>query len=561
MTDAWSEVNDPATTPERLAELASSHPHYGPHIAAHPNAYPELRAWIAAYAAPAPPLPPAPSAGAAADPFGASAAPADPFAVPAAGAAGVSAPSASTSTPPPSQRSSPTAPRSRKKLVIGIAVGAVALLLVGGGVGGWWLLSRLGGASSPEAAAEKLLSGAQSFDMLTLYGSLAPSEVGALKSTFQAVADAKPAEEGYSSTQDALNALKGAVTITTDDLQFETEELADGVVRVAWTDGSITVDGDADEIATIAYDAGVGAALRSSYESWGYSSSEIDESLENARRGFADSLDLPYVIDAEEVGDDIGRELSVVTVDEGTGWYVSPVLSAADAVYLGYEGMGYDLARLGDEVVTATPFATPEDAAAGLADAVIAGDVDEIAAALPLSERRLMSIYGEWLVDPYGMSGGAAWAGDSNLSTTAAEFSAVVTGDRARITVEEFGTEYASYDSWSGLEILDRFSVEGQCYDYVDQWSYDDGYWDEGYYSWQDEWVENWVLEENTSGSCLNDVPVLERLGVEEMAIIAVQEGGGWLVSPIATIADIGAIAAPLLVEYYEDDRLEELYG
>ena len=50
MLDPRAELNNPSTPPERLAELAQQHPELGAAISAHPNAYPELQAWIAQYA-------------------------------------------------------------------------------------------------------------------------------------------------------------------------------------------------------------------------------------------------------------------------------------------------------------------------------------------------------------------------------------------------------------------------------------------------------------------------------------------------------------------------------
>ena len=47
-TAAWAELFDPATTGDRLAELAASHPEFAAQIAAHQNCYPELRAWAQA---------------------------------------------------------------------------------------------------------------------------------------------------------------------------------------------------------------------------------------------------------------------------------------------------------------------------------------------------------------------------------------------------------------------------------------------------------------------------------------------------------------------------------
>lgn len=41
-----SELADPHTSAERLHQLASAHPEFGPQIASHPNCYPELREWV-----------------------------------------------------------------------------------------------------------------------------------------------------------------------------------------------------------------------------------------------------------------------------------------------------------------------------------------------------------------------------------------------------------------------------------------------------------------------------------------------------------------------------------
>lgn len=49
---AWSELFDPATTADRLAQIAAAHPEFAAQLAAHANAYPELRAWAVTQAQP-----------------------------------------------------------------------------------------------------------------------------------------------------------------------------------------------------------------------------------------------------------------------------------------------------------------------------------------------------------------------------------------------------------------------------------------------------------------------------------------------------------------------------
>lgn len=54
MSDPKQLAADPSTTPEVLAQLAYQHPELHPLIAQHPNAYPELVAWIVEYGSPRP---------------------------------------------------------------------------------------------------------------------------------------------------------------------------------------------------------------------------------------------------------------------------------------------------------------------------------------------------------------------------------------------------------------------------------------------------------------------------------------------------------------------------
>lgn len=53
-TDAWAEVHNPATSAGRLASIVAAYPEFGRAILAHPNVYPDLRAWIEQRATSAP---------------------------------------------------------------------------------------------------------------------------------------------------------------------------------------------------------------------------------------------------------------------------------------------------------------------------------------------------------------------------------------------------------------------------------------------------------------------------------------------------------------------------
>jgi hypothetical protein len=56
LTEAAGLLSRPETTPQELAEIAAAYPELRPAVAAHPNVYPTLQAWIAQVTPPQPPV-------------------------------------------------------------------------------------------------------------------------------------------------------------------------------------------------------------------------------------------------------------------------------------------------------------------------------------------------------------------------------------------------------------------------------------------------------------------------------------------------------------------------
>lgn len=540
MTDASVEVRNPSTSAERLAQIAAERPDLAPWILQHPNCYDGLREWVRSYALPiaqasAPQIATdAASMAAQTVPYVPGASPGlhvDPFAGPGQG-------NNATAGKSPSARR-------RNRLILGLSIaGVAALVLAGGGV--WWFAASLTrGADSPESAISTLLSGVQHADPLAVARSLAPSEVHLLAEPLTRLAGSGSSETAIDFAG-FLSAVRDSVSLDAQQITLDTEPIADGVVRVLWTDGTLRLDGDEDALTHAVMDA-YAPILRAQTQSLGYSESETESIIEDTTTAMSEDLELTHTWEAAEAAEWTGVDaISLVAVDEGTGWYVSPLLSYLDHLFRNGVHAGYaDANDLGDEVVAAKVFSAPEDAAEGLLDALASGRTDRIAEALPLAERRALSIYGdhsldlEYLADRY------------SPDVEEALFSSVIEGDRARLSIDGLTVSFTE-ESGDGSSVLyDRWEVNGTCADWTDQFE------TSSYSSWYDEFT--YYVDEQRGSVCLDDNVWLDNLGAADVAVVAVRENGGWLVSPTATLADAAAIAIDHFLSYNESDSLAEI--
>jgi hypothetical protein len=560
MSEPRHEVVDPSTSAARLFELASSNPELAPWIAVHPNAYPELREWASGIGSVAPAVvtpatpasTPAPSEASAPEISQPAAVVAAAPAVPSDLAAPAPAPAQASIPPAPSDApDAPAAPVStakrlwttRRRLLIGIAAGVVALLVIAGGGVWWFVSSRLGGAASPTAAVEKLVASAQDVDPVAFYGSFAPSEVGELQTAFQKLADAHP-KNGVD-TSKVLSELHDALKVTSADMTYRETKIADGVARVTWTSGSMTVSGNETKMADALFSL-YEPTLRASLKRAGESTSEIDDSVSNARSSLEKGIHLPQTLDAK----DPQQEISVVAVQEGSGWYLSPMLTAADYWARSVQGGS---AQIGDAVIPAHTFATPEDAASDLTKAIVRQDTGAMAADLALPERRLFSLYGPVWTRATGRTDSSS---GTKLALTDARFSSKIDGDRAALTIKDVTVSSTQWNSDVGQSLRTTYSLTGVCVTYKGQTAYDNGTWD-----LYDGYQPDWQVRADSGGGCLSDNSTLRKLGVQDMSIQAVKENGGWLVSPIATVGDAFGIATANYLKYQDEGRVGDLFG
>ena len=567
------DAQDPATPGARLAEIAASNPELGAEIAANPACYPDLLDWLAAYgdsrtqaavaarraadaapataaSAPAPeaapaivdpfadPARPAVPTPAASDPFGAPAGtvPASPGAAPAFGA-----PDAVGAT------GAPGAPgaKKRSKAPLVIALSVVGALVIGGGVAAAVVLPRVLPATSPDGAVDKFVHAVLGFDAVGIGTSLAPSEVAALSSSAQRLGEFELDPDEQKTAQEAAERLIASVTVTVDGLEYETDDIADGVQRVSIVEGTLEVDGDEDEIAD-AYIEVIRTYLEPQYDAWGYSSKEIDRMLDDMRDDLADQAhdQLPYELDFADVEDDLGFPISFISVQEGGGWYVSPLMTAADYVYQAYDNSDYYKPNdLGDRIPEPVVGKDAAEAAAQTLEAALdtrAGDDywEQLAATLPLGERRLLAIYGPAIGDPWEAFTDNDYAFDLDSN----DWELV---DAAHAVPDDVSMSWGS-GSGSGSE--GSISFDHTCFDWETTSRYWDSYWDE-YETYTD-----------SADGCLDDLPIdLEKLGLDEPSLLAVQESGGWQLAVLGSLGEWSAIATEHLIQLSKDDELDTL--
>lgn len=395
--------------------------------------------------------------------------------------------------PPEAQTPDPTADAGKKKptgLIIGIvsavvAIGVVVALIVSG------VFSK--GNNSPEAAARSMFEAISADGSLKkLASTVSPADAetfmeGVARGTEGAV-DSDPTSYAKE-TDDLLKALD----ITHSDLVFEEVPLADDVTRVQVKSGTLTVAGEADQV-TSALDNLLDAAAADNDEISPQDLASLKEELaENVEMLFSEPVEDRTLDFADAFSDEFdGLEyFSVVATNEKGGWYVSPLMTISDWVY--QEG-GFSEAPLGDQVVPAGKFSTPEEATESFMTGLLEGNLDAVAGTLPLAERRLVSVYGPALLGDEGSSTEALWGEDEPTMVSQA-YSAAVDGSWALVAIDDLTVD----DGYSTL------SVSGEC------------------------------LSADGEEVCLSDMDDLPDLHLDEGVLASVKEDGSWFVTVSGT--------------------------
>ncbi len=387
-------------------------------------------------------------------------------------------------------------------MVVGLlAVAAIAVVVVRAVTGDG------GGASSPEAAVEDLATALDEEDPVAALAAMDPDEVEALGDVYEAAA-ARAQDIGFAPGTAAL----GGVDIALSGVTYDVEELGDGVSKVTVSGGE----------ADLAVDAG---GLGDQTEAVLERRAELDE--EGADADVDGTLEAGDLV----VTDDDGGEVDpfVVTVERGGGWYVSPLYTAAQYAV---EALGLDAPTLpapdaGDGAEDPEGAVMDLLVAAGDSDGEATGDVTAGAAGDAVRS------YAGALEGLVGRLGEDTSAEVDVLETDVAEREQG--GTAVTITRLEGSLTYTDDD---GDEQVADVTWDGTCLD-VETRSEGDG---DSEAMTDDEETGSAVA---TSDLCLTDG--WERIGIDALTVVAVEEDGGWRVDPLATLTDYAGAVVPEL--------------
>ncbi|MBT8217517.1 MAG: hypothetical protein HKO63_08565 [Acidimicrobiia bacterium] len=394
-----------------------------------------------------------------------------------------------------------------RKLVLGglialavIAIAAVAFATMNAG-------RSNDGAESPEAAMQKLFDGLSGEDLIGAVDAFLPSEADPVVNYTGAIGTELKRLDILTEGVDP-QAVSG-INMEFTDLQFRTEPIADGFVRVYVTDGDYFVDIDQAELP-------LGDVI-------------LDNLPADARAEF--DQDLPA-----EAGSMAGEDFYMVAVEEDGGWYLSLWYTMMDAIFT---ETGYGTPAFGSGI-TPVGAESPEAAVRASFEELLSLDLEGLIGMLPPTEMRAVYDYMPLVMDDYNETVGAFGSFvtieliDLGTSVSDAEF------DAKRVKVESFDIEFSSFF----LEIDGSLVFDGECFEIEinDQAGNLSGFGAEipdRINSCDPELAD--ALGGGFSGGLTQpDMPdFVGDIGAANIGFLAVEEDGRWYVSPTESMGDV----------------------
>ncbi len=388
-----------------------------------------------------------------------------------------------------------------RKLVLGalialavLAIAAVAFATMNAG-------RSNDGAASPEAAMQKLFDGLSNEDLVAAVDAFLPGEADPIINYTGSIGTELKRLEVLT---DSINpqAITG-INMEFTDLEFRTEEIAPGFVRVYITNGDAFLDIDQAELP-------IGDLVL--------------DNLPAQERGALEG-DLPP--ESESMG---GDDFYLVAVEDD-GWYLSYWYTVMDAIFT---ETGYGTPAFGSGLVAVgadSPEAAVEDAFRQL----LSLDLEGLVGMLPPTEMRALYDYMPLVMDDYNETVGAFGSFITiDLTSLGTSVSDADNGAK-RVKIETFDMAFSSFF----LEIDGAISFDGACFDITlnDQSGALSEFGAEipDHINTCDQEVAD-MLGSGLTGVEMPDF--LGDLGAADTGLLAVQEDGRWYLSPTETLGD-----------------------
>ncbi len=373
-----------------------------------------------------------------------------------------------------------------------IAIGAVAFATMNAG-------RSNDGAESPEAAVQKFFDGLSSEDLVASVDAFLPSEADPVISYTASIGTELKRLEVLTDSVDP-QAITG-INMEFTDLEFRTEEIAPGFVRVYVTNGDAFIDIDQAELP-------LGRLI-------------LDNLPPEARAEF--DQDLPPESDSMA-----GEDFYLVAVEEDGGWYLSFWYTVMDAIF-SETGYGTPAFGSGLEPVGAD---SPEAAVEAALSQVLALDLEGLVGLLPPTEMRALYDYMPLVMGDYNETVGAFGSFVTiDLKSLGTSVSSAENGKRVKI--ESFDIVFSSFF----FEVDGAISYDGECFDITIN---DQGGALSGFGGQIPEHINSCdpAIADSLGSGLIETPDFLGDLGAANTGILVVEEDGRWYVSPTETLGD-----------------------
>lgn len=357
------------------------------------------------------------------------------------------------------------------------------------------------GADSPEAAMQKLFDGLSNEDLVAAVDAFLPGEADPVINYTGAVGSELKRLDVLADSIDPQGI--AGINMEFTDLEFRTEEIAPGFVRVYITNGDAFIDIDQAELP-------IG-----------------DLVLDNIPADERGALEGDLPPESESMG---GEDFYLVAVDDD-GWYLSFWYTVMDAIFTetgyGTPAFGNGLAPIGAD--------SAEAAVEGAFRELLSLDLEGLIGMLPPTEMRALYDYMPLVMDDFNETIGAFGSFITiELTSLGTSVSDAANGAK-RVKIETFDIAFGSFF----MEIDGAISFDGACFDITlnDQSGALSGFGAEipDRINTCDQAVAD-MLGSGMTGTEMPDF--LSDLGAADTGILAVEEDGRWYVSPTETVGD-----------------------